>query len=81
MTSSPQIIQAAVDAVRSAATQLPFEERAELLLRIAEGLRDVLNEEPTGNGAPDGREWEFEALAPVIHAAQEYTDAAYAAKR
>jgi acyl-CoA reductase-like NAD-dependent aldehyde dehydrogenase len=81
MTNSRQIIQVAVDAARSAAVQLPFEGRAELLLRIAEGLRDVLNEETTSNGAPGGREWEFEAIAPVIDAAQEYTEAANASKR
>lgn len=71
-----QIIAQVVAYARQAVGQLSFDERADMVARVVDGVREALKTETTSGGAPEGREWELKQLAKVRNAAQRYADEA-----
>jgi hypothetical protein len=70
-----QIIAQVVGYAVQAVDQLTFDERADMVAKVADGVREALKTERT-IGAPEGREWEMERLGEVRDVAQGYADEA-----
>jgi hypothetical protein len=67
--------------VRAVASQIPFEQRADLIREVIFEVRNALKNEPSIGGAPEGRDWEMDRLARLAQAAEEYYDETLTAKR
>ena len=81
-TESPQQIAARLAReARIVATDLPFDERADLVRELVKAVRDAVKFDPTIGGAPEGQEWELEGLGSVTHAAEDYFHRALQAKQ
>lgn len=79
--SAEQTIARIAGEARAAASQLPHEQRAELIREVVYGVRNAVKEDLTPGGAPGGRESELEGLNPISDAAEKHYEASVKAKQ
>ncbi|GMA37788.1 hypothetical protein [Demequina litorisediminis] len=58
--------------VRRTAAGLPFDERARLIRGVTHAVREAIKTDVSTGGAPKGRAWELDQLAPINDAAENH---------
>jgi hypothetical protein len=79
--SPQQIVARIIREAREVASQIPFDERADLVREVTNEVRNAVKFDATVGGAPKGSEWEREGLGQVVAAAEVYYHEALAAKQ